>query len=543
MSQINQFYTADAFIKSLIGDAGASVHADMTGEIYIEGGTGITTTGTPGANKITIDVAASVPTTFATDLGSATPALNTITFTGGSNINTSGAGAAVTINVDTDPVFGIVSGTTFDTNVPAAGLELTATTLSADGTDANIDINITPKGTGVLATTELTLTTDLAVTHGGTGASTLTDHGVLVGSGTGAITALGVGTTGQVLQGSTGADPVWSTATYPSTVAIGDVLVASAANTVDVVTGAATATYVLTANGAGTAPTFQANPQGTVTSVSGGVNLSTSGTATDPIIDMDSDLSSMDSITFDTGGSIQTNTTATNTLLIQAYDVDGTTYVPFITLTANDTPTCDLNTDVTIGTKYIYRADGTDVPVADGGTGVSTLTDHGILLGSGAGAVTVTAEPSNGQLLIGNTGNDPSLSTLTAGAGINIANAAGSITITASGGGIAWTEVVGTTQSMAVNNGYILNNVALVTATLPATASVGDVLEIVGKGAGGWLIAQNAGQTIHFISSDTTPGVGGSLASTNRYDSVEIVCITADTDFVVKASVGNITVV
>jgi hypothetical protein len=45
----------------------------------------------------------------------------------------------------------------------------------------------------------LTLGTDLAVAHGGTGASTLTDHGVLVGSGTGAVTPLSVGTNGQVL--------------------------------------------------------------------------------------------------------------------------------------------------------------------------------------------------------------------------------------------------------------------------------------------------------------------------------------------------------
>lgn len=55
--------------------------------------------------------------------------------------------------------------------------------------------------------------TDLAVADGGTGASSLTDHGVLVGSGTAAITALTVGTNGQVLVGSTGADPTFATLT------------------------------------------------------------------------------------------------------------------------------------------------------------------------------------------------------------------------------------------------------------------------------------------------------------------------------------------
>lgn len=51
----------------------------------------------------------------------------------------------------------------------------------------------------------------LAVAHGGTGAASLTDHGVLTGSGTDPVTALAVGTNGQLLLGSTGADPVFAT--------------------------------------------------------------------------------------------------------------------------------------------------------------------------------------------------------------------------------------------------------------------------------------------------------------------------------------------
>lgn len=41
---------------------------------------------------------------------------------------------------------------TFDTNVAAAGVTLAGTTLAADGTDTNIDITITPKGSGVVTT-------------------------------------------------------------------------------------------------------------------------------------------------------------------------------------------------------------------------------------------------------------------------------------------------------------------------------------------------------------------------------------------------------
>ena len=76
----------------------------------------------------------------------------------------------------------------------------------------------------------------------------------------------------------------------------------------------------------------------------------------------------------------------------------------------------------------------TDLLVADGGTGVSTLTDGGILLGSGTSPITATAQPTNGQVLIGSTGNDPVLSTLTAGSNISVTNGAGSITIASTAG-------------------------------------------------------------------------------------------------------------
>ena len=57
----------------------------------------------------------------------------------------------------------------------------------------------------------------LAVANGGSGATTFTDHGLLVGSGTGAFTALAAGTSGQFLiSGGSGADP-----SYTSTIDAG----------------------------------------------------------------------------------------------------------------------------------------------------------------------------------------------------------------------------------------------------------------------------------------------------------------------------------
>jgi len=68
--------------------------------------------------------------------------------------------------------------------------------------------------------------------------------------------------------------------------------------------------------------------------------------------------------------------------------------------------------------------------VGKGGTGAATLTDHGLLLGSGTDAITPLGVATNGQLPIGSTGVDPVLATLTGTANqITVTNAAGSITL------------------------------------------------------------------------------------------------------------------
>jgi hypothetical protein len=80
-----------------------------------------------------------------------------------------------------------------------------ATTITVAGT-AN---QVTSSAGAQSLAANRTWTLSLAGPHNYT---TLTDHGVLVGSGTSAIDALSVGTNGQLLVGSTGADPVFATA-------------------------------------------------------------------------------------------------------------------------------------------------------------------------------------------------------------------------------------------------------------------------------------------------------------------------------------------
>ena len=49
----------------------------------------------------------------------------------------------------------------------------------------------------------------------------------------------------------------------------------------------------------------------------------------------------------------------------------------------------------------------TDIVVADGGTGASTFTDGGVLLGSGTGAITAMAVLTDGQMIVGDGTTDP----------------------------------------------------------------------------------------------------------------------------------------
>jgi hypothetical protein len=77
----------------------------------------------------------------------ATQNSNNVTITGGaiSGVTFSGSFSGITA----------IDSATFTTSATAAGVTLTGNTLSADGTDVNIDINITPKGTGRTVATNL----------------------------------------------------------------------------------------------------------------------------------------------------------------------------------------------------------------------------------------------------------------------------------------------------------------------------------------------------------------------------------------------------
>ena len=131
------------------------------------------------------------------------------------------------------------------------------------------------------------------------------------------------------------------------------------------------------------------------------------------------------------------------------------------------------------------------------------------------------------------------------GIGINIVGnpATNTLTVNTTATVTPWTREAGAAVAMAIDSGYIPTNVGLTTFTLPAVAIVGDYIEIAGESAAGWIITQNAGQYINFGNVVTTVGVGGSLASTNAFDTVRLVCRVANDGWSVLSNVGVLNVV
>ena len=198
------------------------------------------------------------------------------------------------------------------------------------------------------------------------------------------------------------------------------------------------------------------------------------------------------------------------------------------------------------GTGISTYGDGTSTIYFNLETPVIINSDYSMLYVDGNGDIVSTGTALDGQILIGGTGTIPALNTLTAGTGINVTNSVNSVTIANStSGGVNWVFTSVTTGvSMSVSTGYVsTSNSGTVVLILPTTADQGTVIWVAGYGTAGWQITQpSAGQVIHFGTMDTTTGTGGYLASINRYDAVQLLCVVANAEWLVISSAGNILV-
>ena len=207
--------------------------------------------------------------------------------------------------------------------------------------------------------TSLTLDTALAVAEGGTGATTLTDGGVLLGSGTGAITATAVLTDGQMLVGDGTTDPaIESGATLRTSIGVGT----------------------------GDSPTFTGLTLSGDLEVQGG-DITLTGATTDiDLIDNNANALSIDATGAEGLIRIDTQNSSEAVHMSKALNVvgavSGSSTAEFASLTLD-----------------------TALAVAEGGTGATSLTDKAVLISqdSGTDAIGSVAMATNGVILVGGT--------------------------------------------------------------------------------------------------------------------------------------------
>jgi len=338
----------------------------------------------------------------------------------------------------------------------------------------------------------ITLSGTLNAANGGTGQSSYTVGDILYASGSTALSKLADVATGNALiSGGVGVAPSWGkigltthvTGTLPagnggtgqSSYNIGDILYASGATTLSSLADVA-AGNALISGGVNQAPTW------------GKVGLTTHVTGTLPVLN---------------GGTGTTTSTGTGNLVLSNS--------PTLVTPVLGTPSSGTLTSCT-GLPLSTGVTGT-LPVANGGTGASSLTANNVLLGNGTSAVQVVAPSTAGNVL---TSDGTTWVSSTAGYGFsNISTA------------VYPTTVTNTTGTPMANTGT-----GTFTFTIPANVTKIKVTVLGGgggagyAGGGGVSSGGGAGAAAIKIFSGLTPataytvtvgaaGVGGTTASTN----------------------------
>ena len=172
----------------------------------------------------------------------------------------------------------------------------------------------------------------------------------------------------------------------------------------------------------------------------------------------------------------------------------------------------------------------TDLAVADGGTGASTFTDGGVLLGSGTGAITAMAVLTDGQMIVGDGSTDPvaeSGATLRTSIGVGTTDSVLFTNITASGA-ISASSIIGTTISSSgiiTGEGLVISDDATISDNLTVldTITTADlIVENNVSGSGTIELAKKLKGSNNRDLGDTTTNLTTTLAPNGCLLSIEL---------------------
>ena len=309
-----------------------------------------------------------------------------------------------------------VDPTTHRMLVNSAGASGTVTSVSVAtangfaGTVANPTttpaITLTTSVTGVLKGNGTAISAATSGTDYSAGTSALGTGILKSTTGTGALTIAVAGDFPTLNQNTSGTAAGLSSVLVPASGGTG---VANNNSSTITISGNFGTTFTVSGTTSLTLPTSgTVTALGNTTTGTGSIVLATSPTLVTPVLGVAS-ATTINKVTITTPATGSTITiidgktlTINKTMSFTAADDTGVYTLPTGTKTLVDTTVTTLSSLASIGTITTGVWNGTTIAVANGGTGQTSLTVHGVVIGNAGSAVNVTSAGSTGQALISN---------------------------------------------------------------------------------------------------------------------------------------------